>query len=215
MRQIVLVTVVVLLAASSSLANSITLEAGWSVPRGDFADPPPSAVPKGAESSACFGFKYVRSLVVLDFVTELSYAEFAETYTGPAAAGERMDYTHTFIPATVGLRKSFFGPMPVRPYLGAAIGLYGYMARGDLLIEEPPGSGDFASKDFTAVIRPGLNFSAGVLLDVPFSFDLAAEVKYHVMVFQGVGDDLTDREFPYAIDADSRTFATLTFGVVF
>jgi len=215
MKRIMLVAVVVLLAASSSFANSISVEAGWSVPRGEFASPPPSVIPKGAESSACFGFKYVRPLVFLDFVTELTYVEFGETYTGPAAAGEQTDYTHTFIPATVGLRKSFFGPMPVRPYLGAAVGLYGYMTRGDLLIQEPAGSGDYVTKDFTAVVRPGLNFSAGVLLDVPFSFDLAAEVKYHLMVFQGVGDDLTDREFPYAIDADSRTFATLTFGVVF
>ena len=215
MKQIVVVTVIVLLAASSSLADSITLEAGWSVPRGDFADPPPSTVPKGAESSACFGFKYARSLVFLEFVTELAYVEFGETYTGPAAAGQAMDYRHTFIPATVGLRKSFLGPLPVRPFVGAAVGLYGYMARGDLLVEEPAGSGEYVAKDFTAVVRPGLNFSAGALLDVPFTFDLAVEAKYHVMIFQGVGDDLTDREFPYAIDADSRTFATLTFGVVF
>jgi hypothetical protein len=215
MKPLLIAVFVLLTAASASFAGSFTIEAGWSIPNGSFAEPPPSSVPKGAESSFCFGFKYDRSLVFFDFLTELSYVQFDEKYTGPPAAGEREQYTHTFIPATVGLRKSLFGMLPAHPYVGAGIGLYGYMARGNLLVQEPAGSGQYEKKDFTAVVRPGLNFALGAVVDIPFTFDLAAEIKYHIMVFQGIGDDPADREYPYAINEDSRTFTTLTLGLVF
>jgi hypothetical protein len=207
---------IVLPVVFPALASPITIEGGLSYPRGSFSEPTRQVnVQKGAESGFTFGVQFAKPLGFLDLVGGFSYVEFGEQYTGDPEAGEAQDYKHTFIPATIGLRKRFLGTLPVRPYLGGAAGLYGYLARGQLLIEEPAGSGEFSEENFTAVVRPGINFSFGVMFDVPFSFDLAAELKYHLMVFQGVGQDPVDREYPYEVDADSRTFTTLTFGLVF
>ncbi len=215
MKGILLAAVLAVLTLLPTPARSITIEGGWSFPSGSFAEPTRRAnVQKGAESSFSVGLKFVKPLVFLDLVGEFSYVKFGEKHRGNLDA-EPQDYRHSFIPATIGLRKTFLRPLPIQPYLGAAVGLYGYMASGKLLLEEPAGTGEFTEKQFTAVIRPGLNFCAGAILDVPFSFDLAVEIKYHIMVFQGVGDDLTDCEYPYAVDADTRTFTTFMIGVLF
>jgi len=217
MKRILWVSLALLLvSAGPASARHLGLKAGWSVPNGGFADPARTlSIQKGAESGFIFGVEYVRPLVILDFVAGLSYVQFGEAYTGPPDAPERQEYGHTFIPATVGLRKRFLGGSPLQPFLGSAIGLYGYLATGDVLINEPAGTNDFKTEGFTTVVRPGLQFSIGAVLDVPFTFDLAAELTYHIMIFQGVGDDLTDREYPYTIDADSRNFTTFTVGVLF
>lgn len=213
MKRVLPIAVAALVGAGAGPAESITIEAGWSLPNGRFDEPARTDIEKGAESSYTFGLKFRKPLVFFDLVGELSYVQFGEEYAGPAKAAEEETYTHTFIPVTIGLRKNILGTLPVHPYVGGAVGLYGYMARGQALVPEP--GGGFTEEDFTAVIRPGLNFAAGLMIDVPFSFDLAAEVKYHLMVFQGVGDDLADREYPYAIDVDSLTFTTLTVGLAF
>lgn len=193
----------------------VTLEGGWSLPRGSFAEPTQfTRVPKGAERSFTFGLKYERPLVAFDLVAELSYVQFGEKYEGPEEIAETKSYTHTFIPITIGLRRDLLRSLLLHPYLGASAGLYGYMARGDALVPRP-GTSEYDEESFTAVIRPGLAFSTGLILDTPFRFDLATEVKYHVMIFQGVGDDRADREYPYSIDVDSLTFATVTVGLVF
>jgi|GEM_PF-2611249 len=222
MKRILVAALILVVPAPGARAGSFTFEAGSSVPAGSFAEPTASAFEdKGAESSFAFGLKYARPLVVVDLVSEISYVQFGERYQGPPEAlqppdaVERQDYTHTFIPATVGFRRSMLRALPVSPYLGAAIGLYAYVTQGNALVLETSGTGSYIEESFTAVIRPGINFSGGVVFDVPFSFDLAAEAKYHMMVFQGVGDDRADREYPYAIDVDSLNFWTLTVGLVF
>lgn len=215
MKRIGFALAIVLSASAPALAGSLTFEAGWSGPRGSFAEPTQSVeVPRGAESSFTFGVKYTKPLVLVDLVADLSYVQFGEKYGGPPEYPERETYTHTIIPVTIGLRRSFLGTAPVHPYIGGAFGLYGYMARGTALVPVS-GTGEYTEEDFTAVIRPGLGFSAGLIIEVPFTFDLAAEVKYHLMVFQGVGDDRADKEYPYAIDVDSLNFTTVTIGIIF